>query len=183
MQSGKYALDAREVDLDEILQASIASFHTAAQEAGIEIEGNIASELPAVKGDAAKLRQAFGNLISNAVRFTPHGGRVTVLARALESGGVTVTVRDTGLGMTPEEIAVALTPFAQVDASRSRWREGAGLGLPIARALVQLHGGRLEIKSTKSVGTEVTVSLPPAAEVSNMHGPATAGLVGSSGTA
>jgi two-component system cell cycle sensor histidine kinase PleC len=71
--------------------------------------------------------------------------------------------------MSADEIAVALTPFGQVDDGRARWREGAGLGLPIARALVQLHGGRLEIRSTKSLGTEVTVTLPSGAEVTDMH--------------
>ena len=71
-----------------------------------------------------------------------------------------VTVRDTGVGMTPEEISVALTPFGQVDASHARWREGTGLGLPIARALVQLHGGELSIRSEKGKGTAVEVRLP-----------------------
>ena len=79
-------------------------------------------------------------------------------------------MRDTGVGMTRDEIAVALTPFAQVDASRSRWREGTGLGLPIAKALVQLHGGTLEIRSAKSLGTEVAVALPSRFEVSVMRG-------------
>ena len=79
------------------------------------------------------------------------------------------------LAWSAEEIAVALTPFGQVDARHSRWREGAGLGLPIAKALVQLHGERLEIRSAKALGTEVSVVSPPGAEVSNMHGRATAG--------
>ena len=121
---------------------------------------DIDPDLPTVKGDPAKLRQVFGNLIGNAIRFTPPGGTVSVEARATEDGGAAVCVRDTGLGMSSEEIAVASRPFAQVDASRSRWREGTGLGLPIAKALVQLHGGRLEIRSAKSLGTEVTVTLP-----------------------
>jgi two-component system cell cycle sensor histidine kinase PleC len=72
--------------------------------------------------------------------------------------------------MTKAEIAVALTPFSQVDASHSRWREGAGLGLPIAKALVQLHGGKLEIRSAKSLGTEVAVILPSSYQVSVAQG-------------
>jgi two-component system cell cycle sensor histidine kinase PleC len=79
-------------------------------------------------------------------------------------------IRDTGVGMTKAEIAVALTPFSQVDASHSRWREGAGLGLPIARALVQLHGGSLEVRSAKSLGTEVAVMLPSRHQVSVVQG-------------
>jgi two-component system cell cycle sensor histidine kinase PleC len=93
-----------------------------------------------------------------------------VEASADAGGGATIRVRDTGLGMSAEEIEVALTPFGQVDASRARWREGTGLGLPIAKALVQLHGGRLEIRSARTAGTEVTVILPAAADVSDAHG-------------
>ena len=170
MQSGKYTLDAREVELEEILQVALASFRPTAVEVGVTLESQLDPDLPTVKGDPAKLRQVFGNLISNAIKFTPPGGTVTVEARAGADGGASVRVRDTGLGMTSEEIAVALTPFGQVDASRSRWREGTGLGLPIAKALVQLHGGRLEIRSAKSLGTEVTVMLPSRSEVSDVHG-------------
>jgi signal transduction histidine kinase len=169
MQSGKYTLDAGEVELDEILQAALASFRPTAVEVGITLGGQIDRHLPMVKGDPAKLRQVFTNLIGNALKFTPPGGSVTIEAGTGAGGGATVRVRDTGLGMTREEIAVALTPFGQVDASRSRWREGTGLGLPIAKALVQLHGGRLEIRSAKTLGTEVTVVLPQGSEVSDVH--------------
>ena len=170
MQSGKYALDAREVELEEILQVTLTSFGPTATEGGVTLESRLDPDLPTVKGDPAKLRQVFGNLISNAIRFTPRGGSATLEASAGTGGGASVRVRDTGLGMTADEIAVALMPFGQVDATRSRWREGAGLGLPIAKALVQLHGGRLEIRSAKSLGTEVTVTLPAGADVSDMHG-------------
>ena len=166
MQSGKYTIDAREVDIGELLQASVASLQSAAFDSGVGLESRLDADLPAVKGDPAKLRQVFGNLIGNALRFTPRNGNVTVEAHAVNGGGALVRVRDTGLGMTAEEIGVALTPFAQVDASRSRWREGTGLGLPIAKALVQLHGGRLEIESVKSEGTVVSVRLPCPSRVS-----------------
>ena len=75
-----------------------------------------------------------------------------------------VSIADTGVGMSEEEIRVALAPFGQVDASRSRWREGSGLGLPIAKALVDLHGGSIVIKSAKGQGTEVIVRLPTTQE-------------------
>ncbi len=169
MQSGRFTLDAREVALEEVLHVSLAAFRGAALDVGVHLKGQLEPNLPQVKGDPDKLRQVFSNLIGNAVKFTPPGGMVTVEARASADGGALVNVRDTGLGMTKEEIAVALTPFAQVDASRSRWREGAGLGLPIAKALVQLHGGRFDIRSAKSLGTEVVIALPAASAVSDMH--------------
>ena len=170
MQSGKYTLDAREVNLQEVLQYAVASFRPTAMNLGIALDGHFEPALPLVKGDPAKLRQVFGNLISNGLRFTPPGGSVSVAAELTADGGARVCVRDTGVGMTKDEIAVALMPFRQVDASHSRWREGTGLGLPIARALVQLHGGRLDVRSAKSMGTEVAVILPSRFEVSVMQG-------------
>lgn len=130
------------------------------------IEPHIAIDLQPVRGDAAKLQQAFSNLISNAVKFSRKGGTVTIEAQRTAQDGVRIQVRDTGVGMTEEEITVALTPFGQVDGSRARWREGTGLGLPIAKALVELHGGSLEIRSRKDEGTEVTVALPSRRSVS-----------------
>jgi two-component system, cell cycle sensor histidine kinase PleC len=166
MQSGKYTLDAKEVEVAEVLQLALASFNLTAMDRGVLIESRLEQSIPTVKGDAAKLRQVFSNLISNAIKFTPPGGTVTIEAKGLPGGGAEVLVRDTGLGMTREEVAVALTPFAQIDSSHSRWREGTGLGLPIARALVQLHGGRFDIRSAKSMGTEVLVTLPSRFDVS-----------------
>jgi signal transduction histidine kinase len=170
MQSGKYTLDAREVDLAEILTLAVAFHKAGAVDVGVLLDSRLEPNLPAVRGDPVKLRQVFSNLISNAIKFTQPGGSVTVEARVTPEGGATVCVRDTGVGMTKEEVTVALTPFAQVDASRSRWREGTGLGLPIAKALVQLHGGRIEIRSAKSLGTEVAVMLPSRFEVSATSG-------------
>jgi two-component system cell cycle sensor histidine kinase PleC len=115
-----------------------------------------------VRGDGAKLHQVFTNLISNALKFTRSGGSVSIGAAAANAdGGVAIEVCDTGVGMSEEDVAVALTPFCQVDSTHARWREGAGLGLPIARALVELHGGELRIQSRKGAGTRVTVLLPP----------------------
>ena len=166
IQSGKYTLDSREIRMDEVISACINSFRVMASEAGVETITKFAYDLPAVRGDSVKLRQIFTNLISNALKFTPRGGTVTVEAVRTNDGGVTVLVRDTGVGMTEEEISVALTPFGQVDGSHSRWREGTGLGLPIAKALIELHGGYIEVHSTKGQGTVVAVILPSRHDVS-----------------
>lgn len=160
IQSGRYALDAHEVSLEEVLSACVASYRGIAENAGLSLDHRQAGSLPVLRGDARRLKQAFNNLIGNAVRFTRPGGSIVVAARALADGGAEVRIRDTGVGMDEEEIRVALTPFGQVDGSRSRWREGAGLGLPIAIALIELHAGELKIDSRKHEGTEVVVSLP-----------------------
>jgi two-component system cell cycle sensor histidine kinase PleC len=166
IQSGKYTLDAREVNLGEILAASVTSFQMTASEAHVDLKSAIAPDLPAIRGDAPKLRQIFMNIIANALKFTPAHGTVEVTAICVNSGGAVVAIRDSGVGMSEQEIEVAMTPFGQVDGGRSRWREGAGLGLPIAKALVELHGGALEVRSKKDVGTEVVIGLPARDSVS-----------------
>jgi len=159
IQSGKCTMDPREVSLGEVLSASASSFRLMAENAGVLLDERIDPTLPNIAGDAVRLRQVFTNLISNALKFTHEGGSVQVIAETVDNG-VLVVVRDTGVGMTPEEVSVAITPFGQVDASHARWREGTGLGLPIARALVQLHGGELTIESEKGKGTAVMVLFP-----------------------
>jgi two-component system cell cycle sensor histidine kinase PleC len=168
LQSGTYALDAFEVDIGQVLRDCIDEATPAAAAAGVEITTRLAYSIPPVRGDDIKLAQIFRNLISNALKFTPRGGNVTVELREQGNGGVLTTVRDTGIGMTPEEIRIALEPFGQVDRARSRWREGAGLGLTIAKSLAELHGGELLITSVKDRGTDVTVSLPPSHQVSTI---------------
>lgn len=160
IQSGRYTIEAREVNIDEVMEAVVASFRPQASDAGIEIELLPSGANCIVRGDQTKLRQAFANIVSNAVKFTQSGGQIFVEVLHHTDDTTTVLVRDTGVGMGDEEIKVAMTPFGQVDGGRSRWREGAGLGLPIAIALVELHGGRIEINSAKTMGTEVAITLP-----------------------
>jgi len=160
IQSGKCTIDARELDLAEVVSASASSFRLMAQAAGLSLVEKVSPEVPIIVGDSVKLRQILTNLISNALKFTRSGGSVTIKTARAPDGGAAIQVIDTGVGMSEEDVAVALTPFGQVDATHARWREGTGLGLPIAKALVQLHGGELTIRSQKDVGTEVTVFLP-----------------------
>ena len=160
MQSGKYTLDSHELNVGKILVASAESFRMLTTEARIKMQISIAPDLPAVRGDALKLKQVFTNILANAVKFTPADGIVSIESRRTSTNGVVILIRDSGLGMSAEEIEIAMTPFGQVDGGRSRWREGAGLGLPIAKALIELHGGRLEVRSTKGTGTDVAIVLP-----------------------
>jgi two-component system cell cycle sensor histidine kinase PleC len=170
IQSGKYTLDNREIDLNEVIASCANSLMLMARESGVTLQHRAEFDVPLVRGDAVKLRQIFTNLLSNAIKFTRPGGHVTVETMRLSDGGAGALVRDTGIGMTDEEIRIAFTPFGQVDGTHARWREGTGLGLPIAKALVELHGGRLEIHSQKSKGTQVAVIFPSRHQVSVTDG-------------
>ncbi|MBI1212363.1 MAG: hypothetical protein GC190_12935 [Alphaproteobacteria bacterium] len=117
--------------------------------------------LPKVRADRRAAVQILVNLLSNAAKFTPAGGKVFVEAEQGADGGLSIRVRDTGIGMAPEDIPKALDAFSQVDQGTARRHEGTGLGLPIARSLMELHGGRLSIESVKDQGTTVVLYFPP----------------------
>ena len=162
IQCGKYTLEARDIALDDVLSVVIRSTQITAQDANVKLEQKIPENLPPVRGDEAKLRQIFSNLLSNAVRFTPAGGQVTIECMQTSNGGMATYIRDTGIGMAPEEVAIAMSPFGQVDGNRNRWREGTGLGLTIAKELTAIHDGEFNIVSERGVGTTVSITLPPA---------------------
>jgi two-component system, cell cycle sensor histidine kinase PleC len=166
IQSGRYTIDHREVHLDDVLTAAMAAHKAQAEAAQISLSIKMDTNLPQVRGDANKLQQVVSSLLSNAIKFNLPGGKVAVEATRAMDGGVAIVVTDTGIGMTDEEVAVSLKLFSQVDGGKSRSYEGTGLGLPIAKALVELHGGRLEIRTAKGEGTVVAVLLPSKNSVS-----------------
>jgi two-component system cell cycle sensor histidine kinase PleC len=106
------------------------------------------------------IRQIMINLVGNAIKFTPAGGHVTVGGYSLPDGGFAVTVQDSGIGMTEAEIARALTPFGQVENKMTATHNGTGLGLPLAKAMLELHGGTLEITSAPGAGTRIVLNFP-----------------------
>jgi PAS domain S-box-containing protein len=110
--------------------------------------------------DRGKLRQVLINLISNAIKFTPDHGRIALSARLTPERACVISVEDNGIGMTQADIATALQPFGQTSQDLNRGQDGAGLGLPLAKSLAELHGGTLEITSTRHVGTTVRITLP-----------------------
>ena len=160
IQSGRFSIDMQETHLEEILQTCKAYFSITSSGAGVAMSYVIEPDLNAINGDQIKLKQMIMNLLSNAIKFTPPGGSVFAAVRSIPGDRVAISVRDTGIGMTEEEITVALIPFGQVDGGKSRHREGTGLGLPIAKALAELHGGTMEIRSEKGNGTEVLIIIP-----------------------
>ena len=130
-----------------------------AAKADIALRTAVAAGLPPVRADQRRLRQILLNLLSNAVKFTPSGGTITVSAQRRDSG-IAITVADTGIGMAPEHINVALERFGQVEERSARRFEGSGLGLPLVEQLVELHGGTFTIDSALGRGTTATVLLP-----------------------
>ena len=126
----------------------------------VELRIDDLSSLPVINGDELRLRQVLLNLLSNAVKFTPAGGTVTVSGRVDSSGDVIVSVADTGIGMSEQDLKVALEPFGQVEGNYARKFQGTGLGLPIAKHLVELHGGTLVLTSKPNIGTEAMILLP-----------------------
>ena len=133
-----------------------------AEKAGVVLERAIEPGLPALTGDRLRLTEVLLNLLSNAVKFTDAGGRVTVSAGCIDTGELVVTVADTGIGMTAEDIPRAMAPFVQLDNNRGRNLTGTGLGLPLAQKMTELHGGTLEVVSAPGAGTKVTLIFPAA---------------------
>lgn len=172
LQSGRVEIDRQPVDVAEILHSAASFLRLQAEQKDVRLEVHIDPDAPNALGDCVKLRQVVVNLVSNGVKFTPEGGQVLVSADPFEDRGVAITVADSGIGMNDEEMSVALAPFGQTDGTHRRQHEGTGLGLPIAKALVELHGGCLEIESEKNVGTSVRILLPLAGAGAGAHGPA-----------
>jgi signal transduction histidine kinase len=159
IDAGALQLNEEQVNLRETLVTTLRMLDGQAAQAGVGLDHEVARDLPALHGDERRVRQVLLNLLYNAVKFTPRGGKVRLIAFA-EKGEIVVQVADTGIGIAPEHIPLALERFGQVDGSLERKYEGTGLGLPLSKKLVELHGGRLELESEVGVGTKVTVTFP-----------------------
>jgi signal transduction histidine kinase len=161
IEAGKATLDREErVELVPAIETAMRMVQPQANAERITLSLDLDATLPAVSGSARMLQQVFINLLANAVKFTPTDGKVTVRAAARGADEVAVAISDTGIGMSDEDIEVALTAFGQVDSKMARRYDGTGLGLPLAKAIVELHRGRLEIDSHPGRGTTILVLLP-----------------------
>jgi signal transduction histidine kinase len=161
IDTGRMDLHEEEVEVSRLIAATLPLVAERARTGGVELAAPLVPGLPPVWADRLRLKQVLLNLMSNAIKFTPRGGRVMVTALPTADGSLTIKVADTGIGMRAEEIPQALEPFRQVEQDLSRRFEGSGLGLPLAKQLVELHGGSLTITSEPGQGTTVYVSLPP----------------------
>lgn len=152
IEAGKYDLHYESVDLSALSNSVMTIFTAQAENQGVILRNNISDQLPLIHADEHALRQILINLISNAIKFTEGEGRVELDAE-LVSDGLTITVTDNGIGIEPEDIERVMEPFYQTEGHLSRQREGTGLGLPLVRRLVEMHGGHFTLDSTPGKGT------------------------------
>jgi len=160
LEGGLLIIDASPENVLDLAEQAIRLAQSLTQDKR-RIKVDIPADMPSLLVDSRRLSQALGNLIANAVKFTPVAGEVRLAVTRAADGSVLLTVSDTGIGMAQETIAAALEPFRQVDGSLARRFEGAGLGLSISKALAELHGGFLSVQSAVGEGTAVTIALPP----------------------
>lgn len=160
LEGGQLTIETRPSGARDIAEQAVAMARaTTGEHHPVTIA--IPADLPILQVDPRRIAQVLGNLLANAIKFTPAEGGITISAYVRSDGGVNFEVADSGIGMAEETIAAAMEPFRQLDGSLARKFEGAGLGLSIARALCELHGATLSIVSAVGTGTTVTVSLPP----------------------
>jgi two-component system cell cycle sensor histidine kinase PleC len=160
IEAGTFELREEEVKVQTVIQESLLAVKQLADNSGISLTESIPDIRASFFGDKTKLKQIIMNLLSNAIKFTPEGGSASISAALDEDGGIRLTISDTGIGMSSEDIQVALELFRQIDNSLSRRFNGTGLGLPLAVALTELHGGTLTIESMPGKGTTVMVRFP-----------------------
>ncbi len=161
VDAGRLDLQEEELDLDNVIRASLLMVDGQAEAARVRLASHVSSDLPYLRADQRRVRQVLLNLLSNACKFTPADGEIRVSAFRTPEG-IAIAVEDTGIGIAAEDIPRALERFGQVDNALSRKYEGTGLGLPLSKRLMELHGGSLELTSTVGVGTIVTVTFPQA---------------------
>ncbi|HEY0837933.1 MAG TPA: ATP-binding protein [Azospirillum sp.] len=165
IEAGKFEIHPQPMDMRDAVESSVMLIGERAFDGGIDVQAEVAEDTPPVMADGVRVKQILLNLLANAVKFTPEGGRVRLSVRPDGHGRVLAEVSDTGIGMSAEGIALAMEPFGQVDSHLARRAGGTGLGLPLVRSFVDLHGGTLEIESAEGQGTTVRVYLPVAVGV------------------
>nr|CAI78595.1 signal transduction histidine kinase [uncultured Aminicenantes bacterium] len=160
IEAGKMTLHEDSINVATIAKEAFHVVECLAVENQVMLAYDIAENLPPLFVDERRFKQIVLNLASNAIKFTPPGGSVTLGLRLDDQGRHTLSVTDTGIGMSADELKNALTPFGQLNSHLARRHDGTGLGLPLTKGLVELHDGTLDITSTKGTGTIVTVVFP-----------------------
>ena len=160
IEAGTDELNEEEIELPQLLGSVAVLVGNRAKRDGVRLTFDVPDSLPRLHADTRKLRQILVNLLDNGVKFTAAGGQVTLRARCDANSSYVFQVIDTGIGIAPEDIPKALSKFGQVESTLNRNYEGTGLGLPLAKSLVEQHAGSLELESRPGEGTTVTVRFP-----------------------
>ncbi|MDP9127021.1 MAG: ATP-binding protein [Pseudomonadota bacterium] len=160
IEAGKRVLAEGVLNVGHIIDSIVRLMAARVALGKLHLHIKVPPTLPAMRGEEKALKQILTNLLTNAVKFTPEGGDITLTAEVGRAGELLMRVRDTGIGIAKDDIPVALSPFGQIESVLSRKNQGTGLGLPLTRALTELHGGTLEIESRLGAGTTVVVTFP-----------------------
>ena len=159
-ESGSDELYEENIEISEITRSARWLVTGHAQDGNVELATELSDDAPMLRADKLKLKQILINLLSNAIKFTDTGGKVTLKAWCNMNSGYVFQVVDTGIGIALEDIPKALSPFQQIDNRLNRRYQGTGLGLPLSKSLIEMHGGSLDLQSQVGVGTTVTVRFP-----------------------
>lgn len=161
VEVGQLSISPEEISLGDVFDNCKSMIAPRAQARDINLTFTVAPDTPPIYADNLRLKQILLNLVGNAIKFTPKGGKVDVIAKAAEDNGVCIRISDTGIGMTAKQIETALERFGQARSNHMISQDGVGLGLAICNSFMELHSGRLDIDSTPGTGTTVTVTFPP----------------------
>lgn len=159
-EAGKLDLNESTISLPAMLEACVGMVRKSADEKGLSITIDVPPSAPALRGDERKMRQVFLNLLSNSVKFTPSGGSITIHSRPTPAGGLAISVIDTGIGIAQADLDRVMRPFVQVDNVFTRRNTGTGLGLPMVKTLIDLHGGAFKLTSAPGEGTVAGIQFP-----------------------
>ena len=160
VEAGEFTLNKSAVDLNKIVEYCISSLHPQTAKAQLVIRQSLNPNLSRVSADQRSLRQILLNLISNAIKFTPPGGQIIISTQAVDHNKAKLRVRDTGIGMSSQDLQIALEPFKQLETTTSSNPTGTGLGLPLTKALTEANDGQFLITSQAGKGTLIEVILP-----------------------
>ena len=160
IEAGALEMEDELIEIAAVTERILPLVRDKASASGVTLFVSLPPRLPALRADRRRVAQILINLLSNAVKFTPAGGRVEVAAALDAAGGIVLSVADTGIGIAAKDMALVLAPFGQVASAMSRQHSGTGLGLPLTKALVELHGGELSLDSMPGVGTTVRCRFP-----------------------
>jgi signal transduction histidine kinase len=159
-EAGKLTLEDGVFDVRDTVRAVVQLTGVRAREGGLDLSIDIPADLPLLRGDERKTMQMVLNLVTNAVKFSEQGGRIEIACRADPGDGLAIIVTDSGIGIASDDLGRVLEAFEQVDSSLSRKQQGTGLGLPLVRAMMELHAGRFELNSKLGIGTEAKMVFP-----------------------